>query len=133
MPYRARRWVAGNSDVKGYGNGVPPLSPGHEWHLAPSPASTVVACFSRGHKFGLTLARLPDLPGAISLHLRIATGGSMRQQTKPFIVERRPTRKPKPDAQKPSIWGRLDADIAQGLKDEQDEDHAVATGGDNRD
>lgn len=57
----------------------------------------------------------------------------MRQQTKRFIVERRPTRKPKPDAQKPSIWGRLDADIAQGLKDEQDEDHAVATGGDNRD
>jgi hypothetical protein len=57
----------------------------------------------------------------------------MRQQTKPFIVERRPTRKPKPDAQKPSIWGRLDADIAQGLKDERDEDHAVATGGDNRD
>ncbi|MGQ3213670.1 MAG: hypothetical protein ACT6U0_20385 [Shinella sp.] len=57
----------------------------------------------------------------------------MRQQAKPFIVERRPTRKPKPDAQKPSIWGRLDADIAQGLKDERDMDHAVATGGDNRD
>ncbi|MBB5539052.1 hypothetical protein [Rhizobium giardinii] len=57
----------------------------------------------------------------------------MRQQTKPFIIERKPSRKPKPDAQKPSIWGRLDADIAQGLKDEQDEDHAVATGGDNRD
>ena len=56
----------------------------------------------------------------------------MRQQTKPFIVERRPTRKPKPDAQKPSIWGRLDADISQGLKDERDEVHAVATGGDNR-
>ena len=57
----------------------------------------------------------------------------MRQQTKPFIVERRPTRKPKPDAQKPSIWGRLGGDSAQGLKDERDEDHAVATGGDNRD
>ena len=56
----------------------------------------------------------------------------MRQQTKPFIVERRTTRKPKPDAQKPSIWGRLDADIAQGLKDERDEDHAAATGGDDR-
>ncbi len=49
MPHRARRWVAGNSGVKGYGNGVPPNSPGHEWHLAPSPASTVAACFSRGH------------------------------------------------------------------------------------
>lgn len=57
----------------------------------------------------------------------------MHQQTKPFIIERRPTRKPKPDAQKPSIWGRLNADIAQGLKDEREEDHAVATGGDNRD
>ncbi|MCY1744970.1 hypothetical protein OVA00_32025 [Ensifer sp. SL37] len=42
----------------------------------------------------------------------------MRQQTKPFIVERKPSRKPKPDAERPSIWGRLDADIiAQGLKD----------------
>lgn len=51
----------------------------------------------------------------------------MRQQTKPFIVERRPTRKPKPDAQKPSIWGRLDADIAQGLKDQRNMDHAAAT------
>ncbi|WP_234689202.1 hypothetical protein [Allorhizobium ampelinum] len=56
----------------------------------------------------------------------------MRQQTKPFIIERKPSRKPKPDAQKPSIWGRLDADISQGLKDERDEVHAVATGGDNR-
>src|SRR3546814_8125571 len=132
MPYRARRWVAGNSDVKGYSHGAPPHLSRHECHLAPSPASTVVACFSRGHKFGLTLARLPDLPGAISLHLRIATGGSTRQQTKPFIIERKPSRKPKPDAQKPSIWGRLDADIAQGLKDERDNDHAATTVGDDR-
>ncbi|WP_428411813.1 hypothetical protein [Pararhizobium sp.] len=57
----------------------------------------------------------------------------MRQQTKPFIVERRPARKPKPDAQKPSIWGRLDADIAQGLRDQRNIDHAAATSGDNRD
>ncbi|HTO31773.1 MAG TPA: hypothetical protein VL202_11425 [Pararhizobium sp.] len=56
----------------------------------------------------------------------------MRQQTKPFIVERRPTRKTQPDAQNPSIWGRLDADIAQGLKDERDDDHAAANGGDDR-
>ena len=45
----------------------------------------------------------------------------MRQQTKPFIIERKPSRKPKPDAQKPSIWGRLDADIAQGLKDQRND------------
>ena len=61
----------------------------------------------------------------------------MRQQTKPFIVERKPSRKPKPDAAKPSIWGRLDADIAQGLQqhlngDQRDADHAAATGGDDR-
>ncbi|MFJ6327826.1 MULTISPECIES: hypothetical protein [unclassified Rhizobium] len=56
----------------------------------------------------------------------------MRQQTKPFIVERKPSRKPKPDAAKPSIWGRLDADIAQGLSDHRDIDHAAATGGDDR-
>ncbi|RDL47798.1 hypothetical protein BLJAPNOD_05521 [Ensifer sp. M14] len=56
----------------------------------------------------------------------------MRQQTKPFIIERKPSRKPKSDAQKPSIWGRLDADIAQGLKDQHDENHAAATGGNDR-
>ncbi|MCZ7451001.1 hypothetical protein O8B93_25865 [Agrobacterium rhizogenes] len=56
----------------------------------------------------------------------------MRQQTKPFIIERKPSRKPKPDAQKPSIWGGLDADIAQGLKDQRDMDHAAATGRDDR-
>ena len=61
----------------------------------------------------------------------------MRQKTKPFIVERKPTRKPKPDAAKPSTWGRLDADIAQGLQqqldgDQRDTDHAAATGRDDR-
>lgn len=44
----------------------------------------------------------------------------MRQQTKPFIIERKPSRKPKPDALKPSIWGKLDTDIAQGLQDQRD-------------
>ncbi|WP_296075947.1 hypothetical protein [uncultured Agrobacterium sp.] len=56
----------------------------------------------------------------------------MRQQTKPFIVERKPSRKPKPDTAKPSIWGKLDADIAQGLSDQRDADYAAATGGDDR-
>jgi hypothetical protein len=41
----------------------------------------------------------------------------MRQQTKPFIGEQKLSRSPDPDAPKPSIWGRLDADIAQGLQD----------------
>ena len=44
----------------------------------------------------------------------------MRQQTKSFIIERKPSRKPNADGQKPSIWGRLDADIAKGLKDERE-------------
>ncbi len=56
----------------------------------------------------------------------------MRQQTKPFIIERKPSRKPKPDAQKPSIWGRLDADIAEGLKDQRNMEQAVATVCDDR-
>jgi hypothetical protein len=58
----------------------------------------------------------------------------MRQQTKPFIIERKPSRKPRLDAAKPSIWGKLDGDISQALHDKQngdqlDQDHAVATGG----
>ncbi|AGB73281.1 MULTISPECIES: hypothetical protein [Rhizobium] len=32
----------------------------------------------------------------------------MRQQTKPFIVEIKPSRKLKPIARKTSIWGKLD-------------------------
>jgi hypothetical protein len=74
---------------------------------------------------------------AISLQLESQPGETMRQQTKPFIVERKPSRKPRPDAGKPSIWGRLDAEIAQGLQDQQDGDHrimdhAAATGGADR-
>lgn len=56
----------------------------------------------------------------------------MRQQTKPFIIERKPSRKPKPDAEKPSISGRLDTDIAQGLQDQRDMEEAAAIGGDDR-
>ncbi|SCW83842.1 hypothetical protein SAMN02927900_05504 [Rhizobium mongolense subsp. loessense] len=56
----------------------------------------------------------------------------MRQQTNPFIIECKPCRKPKPDAAKPSIWGRLDADIAQGLSDQREKDQAAATGGADR-
>lgn len=56
----------------------------------------------------------------------------MRQQTKSFIIERKPSRKPKPDAQKLSIWGRLDADIAKGLKDEREGNRTVANKGDDK-
>ncbi|MFN7088986.1 MAG: hypothetical protein ACK4P4_00280 [Allorhizobium sp.] len=57
----------------------------------------------------------------------------MRQQSKPFIVERKLTRKPKPDSQKPSIWGSLDTDIAIDLrvlqeKDQQNSGQEAANG-----
>lgn len=35
----------------------------------------------------------------------------MRQQTKPFIVEIKQSRKLKPNNQKPSIWGKLDLSV----------------------
>ncbi|AOG12590.1 hypothetical protein [Agrobacterium sp. RAC06] len=56
----------------------------------------------------------------------------MRQQTKSFIIERKPSRKPKPDGQKPSIWGQLDADIAKGLKDEREGNHTAVNVGDDK-
>ncbi len=56
----------------------------------------------------------------------------MRQPIKPFVVERKPSRKPRPVATKPSIWGRLGADISEGLKDQEDADRRAATGGDDR-
>ena len=47
-------------------------------------------------------------------------GGKMRQQTKPFIVEIKQTRKPKTLRDKASIWGKLDiaaaADDAYGAE-----------------
>ncbi|MCZ8159062.1 MAG: hypothetical protein O9256_04160 [Rhizobiaceae bacterium] len=43
----------------------------------------------------------------------------MRQQTKPFIVQIKQSRKLKPAIRKPSIRGRLDLNAA--------EDHAVCT------
>jgi len=52
--------------------------------------------------------------------------------SKPYIIERKPSRKPKPDALKPSIWGKLDTDIAQGLQDQRDREEAAATGVDDR-
>jgi hypothetical protein len=42
----------------------------------------------------------------------------MRQQTRPFIVEIKPSRKVRADTQKPSIWGKLDLRPQQGLRPE---------------
>lgn len=56
----------------------------------------------------------------------------MRQQTKPFVIERKLSRKPKTDRDNTSIWGGLDADIAQGLKDQKEDDKLAAGGGGDR-
>ncbi|MBD9594966.1 hypothetical protein IB270_19145 [Ensifer sp. ENS05] len=37
----------------------------------------------------------------------------MRQQTKPFIVEIKQSRKLKPNGEKLSIWGKLDLSVAE--------------------
>lgn len=54
----------------------------------------------------------------------------MRQQTKSFIVERKPSRKLKPDANKPSIWGKLDLTLQQDPHVERDLVEATTAGGD---
>ncbi|WP_200844337.1 hypothetical protein [Rhizobium sp. 18065] len=53
----------------------------------------------------------------------------MRQQTKPFIVERKPSRKPKADTSKPSIWGKLDLTLQQDPQVERDRVEATAAVG----
>ncbi|WP_172831096.1 hypothetical protein [Rhizobium leucaenae] len=40
----------------------------------------------------------------------------MRKQTKPFTVEIKPSRKPKPGPQKMSIWGKLDLRTDEDLQ-----------------
>ncbi|MDX8462385.1 MULTISPECIES: hypothetical protein [Mesorhizobium] len=40
----------------------------------------------------------------------------MRQQTKPFVVEKKMSRKLKTDNQKTSIWGKLDLTLRQILQ-----------------
>jgi hypothetical protein len=55
----------------------------------------------------LTKVRLRDRLVAIKLPRDSSPGGKMRQ-TKPFIVEIKQSRKLKPNASKPSIWGKLD-------------------------
>ncbi|TGP14670.1 hypothetical protein [Mesorhizobium sp. M2D.F.Ca.ET.233.01.1.1] len=44
----------------------------------------------------------------------------MRQQTKPFVVEKKTSRKLKTDNQKTSIWGKLDLTLRQDLAAERD-------------
>ena len=56
----------------------------------------------------------------------------MRQQTKPFIVEKKPSRKPKSGAGKPSIWGKLDLSLNADHHADVQDSKATAAGGDDR-
>ena len=69
---------------------------------------------------------------AITSTLESPPGGSMRQQTKPFIVEKKPSRKPKSGAGKPSIWGKLDLSLNADHRDDVQDSKATAAGGDDR-
>ena len=50
------------------------------------------------------------------------------RQTKPFIVERKPSRKPKSDAKKASIWGKLDLTLNQHPQTEREPIKKTAVG-----
>ena len=44
----------------------------------------------------------------------------MQKQTKPFIVEIKPSRKQKAGSEKPSIWGKLNLRPEETLQSERD-------------
>jgi hypothetical protein len=56
----------------------------------------------------------------------------MRQQPKPFIIEKKPSRKPKTGSAKTSIWGRLDLSVSPDQRDEDEVAKTTAVGGDDR-
>ncbi|MGN6773657.1 hypothetical protein [Rhizobium sp.] len=55
----------------------------------------------------------------------------MRQQTKPFTVEIKQSRKLKPTDHKTSIWGKLDLTPDQSALTEREPRETSAVGGDN--
>ncbi|MBB5577063.1 MULTISPECIES: hypothetical protein [Rhizobium] len=55
----------------------------------------------------------------------------MRQQTKPFTVEIKQSRKLKSTDRKTSIWGKLDLTLDQSTLTEREPREASAVGGDN--
>jgi len=56
----------------------------------------------------------------------------MRQQTKPFIIDTKPSRKPKTGSAKPSIWGTLDLSPSPDQHDDGEAATTTAAGGDDR-
>ncbi|MGK9263927.1 hypothetical protein KXS15_23595 [Sinorhizobium meliloti] len=55
----------------------------------------------------------------------------MRQQTKPFTVEIKQSRKLKPTDRKTSIWGKLDLTPDQGTLTDREQREVSAVGDDN--
>lgn len=55
----------------------------------------------------------------------------MRQQTKPFIVEIKQSRKSKPADRKPSIWGKLNLTPDELALAEREPNEPSAVAGDN--
>lgn len=55
----------------------------------------------------------------------------MRQQTKPFIVEIKQSRKPKPTGRKTSIWGKLNLTSDEHALAEREPNEPSAVAGDN--
>ncbi|WP_200945199.1 MULTISPECIES: hypothetical protein [unclassified Rhizobium] len=55
----------------------------------------------------------------------------MRQQTKPFTVEIKQSRKLKPTDRRTSIWGKLDLTPDQGAPTEGEPGQVPTVGGDN--
>ncbi|URK86303.1 hypothetical protein LP421_04990 (plasmid) [Rhizobium sp. RCAM05350] len=58
-------------------------------------------------------------------------GGSTRQQTKPFTVEIKHSRKLKATDRKPSIWGKLDLKPDENALAEREPKELSAVAGDN--
>lgn len=56
----------------------------------------------------------------------------MRQQTKPFIIEKKPSCKPKTSSSKPSIWGKLDLRVSPDYHHDGEAAKTTAAGGDDR-
>lgn len=114
MPHRDRGWCPGAQE-KGYDCGdrhqTIPSRRRTGFNLTAS--TTVKTCFS--------LAPPPrvgcETNLVLELHRASSPGGKKRQQTKPFIVEMKRSRKPKTGIHKPSIWGKLDLSVADSPMD----------------
>ena len=114
---------AAKFSAKEYDNGgTGGLTSTEELH-ATRPASSELHARCSNTKPPRQGGRVPDV--SIPSQRESSPGGSLRQQTKPFIIEKKPSRKPKTGSSKPSIWGKLDLSLRPETK-------MTAAGGDDR-